>query len=234
MLSTTLLLLGMAAQVGGQPQVPPTPFDVPVVVATGEGVIKRAPDRAWVTVAAESRAKTPQEAQRLNAAAMTAVLDRLKSTGLPPDAVQTRSYDLQAEYDYQNNRQTLRGYLARNSVEIRVDALPRLGDIIDAAVGAGATAVSGIRFDLQDRANVERQALQRAVTDARERATAAASGAGMKVDRVLRIVEMRVPEVGPPRPMVAMREMAQAPSTPIEAGEIEIRAGVTLTATIRP
>ena len=37
-----------------------------VIVTTGEGVVKRAPDRAWVTIAAESRARTAAEAQRLN------------------------------------------------------------------------------------------------------------------------------------------------------------------------
>jgi uncharacterized protein YggE len=231
---STLLLLAIAAQVPAQAQIPPTPFDVPVVVTAGEGVVKRAPDRAWVNVTAESRAKTPQEAQKLNAAAMTSVLERLKTTGLPPDAIQTRAYDLQAEYDYQNNRQTLRGFVARNSLDVRVDTLSKLGEIIDASVGAGATAIGGVRFDLQDRTGVERLALQRAVTDARERAAAAASGAGMKVERVLRIVESRVADVPPPRPMMAMREMAQVPTTPIEAGEIEIRASVTLTATIRP
>ena len=216
-----------------QAQGMPAPVDVPVVVASGEGVVKRAPDRAWVTVTAESRAKTPQEAQKTNATAMAAVIERLKGLGLAADAIQTRAYNLQPEYDFPNNRRTLRGYLATNSIEVRVDALPKLGDVIDASVGAGATAVSGVRFDLQDRAGAERQALQRAVADARERATAAASGAGMKVERVLRIVESQAIEMPPPRPVMAMREMSQAADTPIEPGEIEIRVTVTLTAAIR-
>jgi uncharacterized protein YggE len=229
----SMLLVATVAQGGTSGQAPPTPYDVPVVVAAGQGVVKRAPDRAWVTITAESRAKTPQEAQKLNAAAMTAVTERLKSAGLPAEAIQTRAYDLQPEYDFPNNRQTLRGYVARNALEVRVDTLSKLGAIIDAAVGAGATSVSGVRFDLQDRVAAERLALQRAVTDARERATAAASGAGLKIDRILRIVENRE-EAAPPRPMMAMREMSQSAVTPIEPGEIEITASVTLTATIRP
>lgn len=230
-----VIVLAFGAVPAADAQTGATPPDIPVVVTTGEGVVKQAPDRAWVNISAESRARTPQEAQKLNAAAMTAVLNRLKGTGLPPDAIQTRAYDLQAEYDYANNRQTLRGYVARNSIEVRVDALEKLGEIIDLAVGAGATAVSGVRFDLQDRTNLERQALQRAVADARDRATAAAAGAGMKVERVLRIVESRIEDQPPPRPMMAMREMAvqQMPPTPVAPGEIEIRAVVTLTAVIR-
>jgi hypothetical protein len=200
----------------------------------GEGVVRTAPDRAWVMVAAESRAKTPQEAQRLNAEAMNAVLQKLKGAGLPQDAIQTSGFDLQPEYDYVNNRRTLRGYVARNSLEVRVDALPKVGEIIDLAVGSGASIVSGVRFGLKDRAAVEREALRVAVADARERANSAASGAGMRVERVLRIQEQRVSEMPPPRPMTAMRvEMAESAPTPIQAGELEIRAQVTLTAVIR-
>ena len=206
----------------------------PVVVTTGNGAVKQAPDRAWVTFSAESRAKTPQDAQRLNAEAMSAVMQKLKGAGLPPDAIQTSAIDLQAEYDYANNRQTLRGYVARNSVEVRVDTLPRLGEIIDAAVASGATSVSGVRFDLQDRTALERTALERAVKDARARADALAAGAGMKVERIVRIEEQRVAAIPPPRPMMAMRaEMAQVSETPVAPGEVEIRAVVILTAAIR-
>lgn len=205
-----------------------------VVVTTGEGVIRRAPDRAWVTISAESRARTPREAQKINADAMSAVMARLKSSGLQPDAIQTSSYDLQPEFDYANGRQTLRGYVARNSVQVRVDDLPRLGEILDASVGSGATSISSIRFDMRDRTAAEREALRLAVADARARADAAASGAGMRVDRVLRIEEQRSVGVPQPRPMVmAMRAEGAETTTPIAAGELDIRAQVTLTAAIR-
>ena len=211
------------------PQVP----EPPSVVTTGEAVIKRAPDRAWVTITAESRARTPREAQRTNAEAMSAVLSRLKSFGLEPDAIQTSGYVVQPEYDYANGRQTLRDYVARNSVEVRVDDLGRLGEIMDASVASGATSIAGVRFDLRDRTAAEREALKEAVADAKARAEAAASGAGMRVDRILRIEEQRSGPA-PPRPvMMAMRAEAAEPATPIAPGELEIRSQVTLTAAIR-
>jgi uncharacterized protein YggE len=214
-------------------QTPPmNPPDVPVVVTAGEAVIKRAPDRAYVSIAAESRARTSREAQRLNADAMTAVIAKLKGAGLSGDAVRTTSYDLQPDFEYANGRQTVRGYVARNSLEVRVDDLPKLGEILDAAVGAGATSVTGIRFDLRDRSAAEREALQRAVEDARGRANAAASGAGARVERILKIEEQGG-TVEPPRPMVAMARMEAQAATPVIAGELEIRARVILTAAIR-
>jgi len=212
----------------------PAPSDPPVVVTVGEGSVKRAPDRAWVTIAAESRAKTPAEVQKLNADAMSAVLQKLKGLGLPAEAIRTSAYELRPEFDYANNRQTLRGYVARNAVEVRVDDLPRLGEVLDVAVAAGATSVSGIRFDLKDRANAEQMALQRAVADARAQADTAAQAAGMKVERVVRLEVHRDAAMPPPRPMVAMRaEMAMSAEPPMAPGELEIRARVTLTAAMR-
>lgn len=224
------LLLAMSVPVSAQEP----DAQGPVVVTTGEGVIKQAPDRAWVSIAVESRAKSPQEAQRASAQAMTAVLAKLKGTGLPPDAIRTIAYDLRPEFDYHDGKQTLRGYVARNTVEARVDDLARVGEIIDLAVSAGATSVSGIRFDLKARDAVEREALKLAVADARGRAQAAADGAGMRVSGVVRIEEQRV-SAPPPRPMMMMARQADSmeAQTPIAPGEIEIRAVVTLTASIR-
>jgi uncharacterized protein YggE len=225
----------LATSLSAQTPAPPT-ADGPVVVTSGEAVVKRIPDRAWVQITAESRARNPREAQKLNADVMSSVLQKLKGAGLAADALQTRGYDLQPEYDYANGRQTLRGYLARNSVDVRVDDLPRVGEIVDLAVTAGATSVGGVRFDLKDKAGAEREALRMAVLDARRRADAAAGGVGLGVDRVIRIEEQRVSVNPPPRPMMmSMRaEGAQAAGEPpIEAGEIELRATVTLTATIR-
>src|SRR5262249_38929198 len=147
MLSTLFALaLSLQSPIAAAPQ-----NEGPVIVTTGEGVVKTTPDRVWVTIAAESRAKSPRDAQRANADAMKSVLDKLKTLGLPADAIRTSGYDLQPQYDYVNGKQSLREYLARNTVEVRVDDVARAGDVLDAAVGSGATNVSGVRFDLKDR-----------------------------------------------------------------------------------
>jgi uncharacterized protein len=229
---TMLAVIVSALPVVAQPTVAPS---MPVIVTSGEGVVKQAPDRAWVIIAAESRARTAQEAQRLNTDAMTKVNDRIKAAGIMADAIQTTGYNLQPEFDYANGKQTLRGYVARNQVQVRVDALTKVGDVIAATVDMGTTNVSGIRFDLKDRDAVERQALLLAVRDARGRAEAAAKGANLQIDRVIRIEEQREPiDIGRPIPMgMAMMKSEAAQAVPIEAGEIEVRARVTLTASIR-
>ena len=206
----------------------------PVIVTRGESVLKRAPDQAWVSISAESRASTAAQAQQANADAMRAVQAALAKAGLPADAVKTTGYSLQPDMEYTGGRSRVRGYIARNSIEIRVDDLTKISTVIDAAGQSGATNMSGLRFDLKDRANVEREALRLAVQDAMARARAIAAGANAQIGAIVRIDEQGGFEP-PPMPMyrtqAAMAEAA--PQTPITPGEVEIRAQITLTVAVR-
>jgi uncharacterized protein YggE len=64
-------ILVLAATSAAAQSNPPEP---PVVVASGEGVVKAAPDQAWVRAGAENRSKNPKDAQQQNAQAITASL----------------------------------------------------------------------------------------------------------------------------------------------------------------
>jgi uncharacterized protein len=204
--------------------------DQSVIVTAGEGMVTVAPDRAYVSISAESRAKLPKVAQQQNATAMTAVQERLKAAGISGDAVRTISLDLQPEFDYNDGKQTLRGYVARNTIEVRVDEIGKVGEVVDAAVSSGATSVSNIRFDLKDRQAVQQKALAEAVTDARARADALAKAASVTIQRIMKIEDQSEQHVPTPRPMAQFRmAAADAAPTPVAAGQLEIRARVILT-----
>jgi hypothetical protein len=204
-----------------------------VVVVHGVATVRRSPDQAIVTVAVETRARSPRDAQRLNADGMAAVVKRIIDMGIARDALRTIGLRLDQEFDMANGRRTPKDFVARNTLEITVSDVARPGEIADAAVQAGATAIDGIQFDLKDRAAAEREALRLAVTDARARAEAAAAGAGRAIDRIVKI-EDEGTAPAPPRPMMRMATMADSAAvTTAEPGLIDVRAGVTLTASMR-
>jgi uncharacterized protein len=232
-MKNVLLAAMVLSVVGSAAAQPASAVEPPVVVISGEGVLKSAPDQAWVRIGAETRAKVAREAQAQNAAAMTAVQQRILSAGIPKDAIRTVALDLQMEYEYANGKQTPRGYVARNVIEVRVDDLAKVSEVVDSATGSGATSIHGLRFDVKNRGTLEREALQRAVADAMARAEAAAAGAKRTIDRVLRIEEGGERPSGPQPMMMTMRAAPDAAATPIAAGEIEIRASVTLTVSIK-
>ena len=233
-LTTVLMFMSCALvpAVARAQQPPPGP---PVIVTNGEATIKRAPDQAWVNIAAEGRAATSADAQRLAADAMKSVMQALSRAGLPSGAVRTTSYSIQPDIEWQNGRQRVRGYIARNAIEARVDDLDKLPAVIDAAGSSGAASMNGLRFDVKERASLERDALRAAVQDATARAKAIADGANKSLGDIIRIDAQG--DSRPPMPMYRMDAVtatAAAPAqTPIIAGDIEIRAGVTLTIVIR-
>jgi uncharacterized protein len=228
--SVAALLLA-ASSAWAQPPRGPEP---PTVVTNGRAIVKRAPDRAFVSFSTETRASRPDQAQKDNARAMEKVRAELGDQKIPDEAIRTTSFNLREDVDWVNGKRVPRGYVVSNVIEVRVDALDRLGGLLDQVVQAGATSVGGIRFDLKERDSAEREALRLAVADARARAEAAASGAGVRIVRVQTIDEQGSPDIPRPMPMMRMEAAmaADAPQTPVAAGEIEIQANVRLTAII--
>jgi uncharacterized protein len=116
----------------------------PVIVAQGEAIVRQAPDVAWVQIAVEARGAKPEEARQKAAEAMTAVLGILKST-VPAANIRTSTLAVTPETDYTPaTGSRLKGYLARNQVEVRVDNLDLLSKVMDASVASGATSISGL------------------------------------------------------------------------------------------
>jgi uncharacterized protein len=228
-----LVVLSLSSPVFAQTPPVVSPLQ-PSIVTRGQATVTARPDRAYVTVAAESRSKNSADAQKQNAAAMTAVLQKIEQAGVPKEGIRTIGYELQPEFDYANGRQTFRNYVARNTVEVRLDDIDRVGIVIDAAGAGGATTITGIRFDVRNRDTLERDALRQAVADARARADAAAAGAGATIDRVVRVEEDPRDEM--PRPMMrtmAAQAMERDVPTPVEPSLIEIRARVLMTVSLR-
>jgi uncharacterized protein len=222
--AVTVLLLSFAAAAFAQSP------EAPSVVAQGEATIHRAADVGWVQIVVEARGTTPDAARSQGASAMTSVMGALEKA-LPVDAIRTSRFTVQPEMEYPNNTPKVRDYVARNQIEARVDDLTSLPAVLDASLSSGATSVTGLRFDLKEHDQVEREALQLAVEDAMARAEAIARGAKRTLGGILRITEQRSAS-GPVR-SVAFGGRAGAPPTPITPGDVEIRAEVSLTVAIK-
>ncbi len=196
---------------------------------SGESTLRVAPDRAWITLTVESRDMNPAKAQAHAATAMAAVQKKLEGAALAADALRTLGYRVEEEIDWQEGKRRLLGFKASNTIEVRIDDPARVGEVLGLAVSAGSTAVDGIRFDTSERELFERDALRKAVAVARQRAEAAAAGAGLTVIRVLSVEEAGVQPIPRAAPMQRSAMLAEsAPPVPISAGEIEISAQVEM------
>jgi len=207
--------------------VPPRP---PSVQATGEAIIQAKPDQARLDIGVVTQAPTAQAAAAQNATQTQATLDKLKAVVGASGQVRTMFYSLTPNYQYsrEGGKPTINGYTANNSVEVTVHDLGALSKIIDAVSQAGANNIQGPQFTLKNDAPVRAQALRQAVEQARMNAEAMAGAMGMKLGKVI-LVEQGTPEIIRPLARAAPAALAAAPPTPIEPGNVEVRATVTLT-----
>jgi len=198
-------------------------------------LIQRPADVAWTQIGVEARGTKPEEARQRAAEAMTSVLAALKRI-VPQEAIKTSAYSVAPEMEYVAGAPRLKDYLARNRVEVRVDDLEKLSAVMDAGVSSGASSVSGLRFDVKARPELEREALRLAVQDAMGRAQAIAAGAGKALGPIVRIQETRVSS-----PQTATFEGAGgagggrgvATPVPVAPGDIDIRAITLMTVSIK-
>jgi uncharacterized protein YggE len=197
------------------------------ITVSGTGKVTTVPDEAQISVGVETRAATAKEALDQNAAQTQRLIDALKRAGADEKEIQTQQVSL---YPNVLEGGTVSGYVATNSVSAKED-VDEVGDLIEAASAAGANQISGPMLSRSDSEELYREALKKAVDDARRNARALADAAGVKLGGVVRIVEGGAGEPIPyalsERAVAA--DAAGAAKAPIEPGQQEIQASVSVT-----
>ena len=190
------------------------------ITVTGGGSVTTVPDRASFDLSVDARALTASGALTKVETAAVAVAAAVKDAGVGATDIQTSQVSLSPTT---SDSGSITGYAASVTVTART-TLPKAGAVVDAAVGAGATGVSGPNLTRSDQSGLYRQALQKAVADATDKAKALAEAGSLTLGRVRTIVEG---SSSTPIPF-AQKSDASA-GLPIEPGTQTIDATVTVT-----
>jgi uncharacterized protein YggE len=191
------------------------------ITVTGAGTVTTVPDRASFDFTVETRAATAKAALAQNAAAATDVVAALKNAGIAAADLQTSQISLVPQTKPDGT--DIVGYAASSTVSAKT-TIAKAGALVDAAVGAGANGVSGPMLSRSDQDSLYRDALKKAVADAKSKAEALASAAGLTLGGVQAIVEG-----GQSSPPIMYAKADAAASVPIEPGTQTIDASVTVT-----
>ncbi len=231
------LMLGDTRAAGAEPYSAQASATSPGLTVTGESTVMVAPDVAYLTVGVQVSARTAREASASNATQVAALIEAVTRAGIPPSAIRTIGLSLRPTYSQRNPADgrppVISGYEATNQVEVTIATVSQAGEILDAAVGAGANLAGNLRFAIKDDDAVVAQALREAAADARARADAIATGLGTRVTGILAasddaggVVRPMYADAVAPRAMTAQ---AMAPETPVSPGELTYRARVRVT-----
>jgi uncharacterized protein YggE len=208
------------------------PIERNTITVSGEGKVVGIPDVALIDLGMTVERPTVAAAQKENTRVMNDLIARLKGMGVDAKDIQTTSYSVYPAYDWNNGKQTLRGYTVSQNVHVKVRDLEKVGDIIGTAGELGANQIGGISFSVDEPETLKEQARLKAIENAKQKASDLASAADVKLVRVVSFQE----SYNTPGPVPYYDKMAlgmggaqAAPAPAVEAGSSEIVADVTLT-----
>ncbi|MEX1264666.1 MAG: SIMPL domain-containing protein [Actinomycetota bacterium] len=159
------------------------------ITVTSTATVGSQPDQATLQLGIETEAEDSTDALAQNGKVTDDVLAALERAGIAADDVQTEQLDVYRRTVDRKTPQERTVFVADSTLSVTVRDLDRVGPVIEAAVGAGATSVRNVRFEVSDPARARTQALEQAVDGARVKADAMAGAAGATVTGVERIVE---------------------------------------------
>lgn len=219
----TTMLVGLTHSVDAQTSQGPLSIS-----ARGNGLVEVEPDQARFMFSIVSKAKTPDEASRLNEDATANTLREVRRAGIEERHIQVSGVRLQPnrEWDETGRRWIERGFESVRDVSVTVNDLTVLPNLVASVVAKGANRVNGIQYTLQNTSLHEQAALSLAVQDAQARASAMASPLGFDTVRAVRIAEegLRAPE-----PIMMEAAMLMKSSDASSGGNPEAYAGGLIT-----
>jgi uncharacterized protein len=208
------------------------------ITVVGEATVRVPPDEATLTLAVESDGNDPAAAMNKNSGALSAVLERIKHEGVGDDDVVTSNVSVYAIRTYTDTgEERLTGYRAANSVTVTLKDTKKVGQVLSAAIEAGANSVSGPVWGLTDETDAVAEALTEAAHNAKKKAEALADSLDVRLGAVVMMSENSVQ--APIYPLYSDSSLAKADAagavaeTPISGGNLEIVATVTVTFALR-
>ena len=156
--------------------------------------LRTPPDEASMTVGTQAKAPTATAAVAANKSKTEKLLATIRAAGIRERDIQTQGIQLQPDYRWDNvpngqGRQTLVGYIASNSVQIKTRNIDSLTSLLDALTTAGADTVYGPNFGISDPSPLRKEARVRAMARGKDEATEYARNNGYASVRLLSVEE---------------------------------------------
>lgn len=202
-------------------------LNAPTVSVSGEGKIFARPDVGRLSFSAEAESLDVAEAQRLSAEVINNAIKFLKNFGFDEKDLKTASYEISPLYDFPKGRREFRGYRVSQGMEIKIRDLNRTGAVLEGLAIAGVKNIGALNFEIDQMKDLQNQARQKAIEDAKEKAQKLVFDLGARLGKIVSFSES-----GANGPIFALKTFGAAenefgrPEVPV--GENEIAVFVTL------
>jgi len=211
------------------------PAQPPTISVGGSGSVSYAPDMARISLGVRAQSASAAAAANMVNARVASVVGALHKLGIADASITTSDYSISyqppdnteqpvpmgASTSVAPKRPVAQGYyVATETIDVRT-SIAKAGPVLDAGISAGANETYGISFDTSQRTTLYREALSRAVADARAQAEILAKAAGVSIAGIQTI------SVGSsPGPIEPMRMAAMSTASTVMGGTGTVDATV--------
>lgn len=141
-----------------------------IFTVTGEGKIVVIPDIAYVSLGIKTSGATVSQTQRKLNKINNQLIETLKNLGIDKKEIQTENYNLNPQYDWQNDPKRIIGYQAITTLKVKVKPLEKINQVIDEATKVGVNNIDGVYFEVDDKEKYLSKVRQQAVDEAKKKA----------------------------------------------------------------
>lgn len=214
--------------------------------AEGVGEATAVPDTATVYLGITSQGTTVTDAQSKANSLSDQIIKSLKSQGIAEKDIKTTNYSINPTYTrgggigpiepmmypVGTDSQKITGYTVSQNFEVKVKPIDKVNKVIDASTKAGANQVQGASFTFSDELlkKLEDSARKEAVVKAKQKATSLANSAGIRLGKVVNVIEnSSMPGMYPMRALNAQKaDDTTTNETNITPGENTVNITVTI------
>lgn len=158
--------------------------------AEGTGEASSAPDIAVINIGVTQNSSSVTDVQGKVNKSTSRIINALKKEGVEEKNIKTISYSVSPNYNF-NRGQTITGYNATQTLEIKVKPIEKINKVIDLATANGANIINGAQFSFSDnlKEELEKKAREEAVKMAKKKAEGLARAAGIRLGKIIDITE---------------------------------------------
>ena len=158
---------------------------------SGTGIASSVPDIVDIQFGVDTLNDNPVDAVNENSTKMDSVMAILDQMEIDQVDIKTVYYNMWVEdvYDQDGQLTGEKRYRLTNQVNIRLRQMDQIGLLIENVISAGATSINGITFGVSDTSELEQEAMENAITNAKEKAGRVADELGLTLGEIITLVE---------------------------------------------
>lgn len=151
------------------------------IAVTATGTVEYQPDIATLDFGVRANSTAPDVAAVTVANAAQTVLKAIRDLGIDDRDIKTTGYQIEYQPANQYGNQSPASYVATENIQIAQVPIGSVGSVIAAAVQAGAGEVAGPYYESSRRADLQNQAMVRALDAAKSEGGKIASRSGVRL-----------------------------------------------------